>query len=53
MALAPKLGFVGRAVQLDHGHVDGLLLDGVPADQRVGDLVVDVIDRLRARPCRT
>ena len=41
MALAPRLRLVGRAVEFDHGAVDGDLVFGVHAGQRVEDLAVD------------
>ncbi len=42
-----QLGFVGGAVQLDHGGIDGLLLESVPAEQGIGDLGVDVFNSLQ------
>ncbi len=38
--------FVFRTVELDHAVVDGRLIEGIEADDFVGDLFVDVIDRL-------
>ena len=39
-----QLGLVGGAVQGQQFGVDGFLLGGVPAEERVGNLVVDVGD---------
>ncbi len=43
MALAPRLGLVGGAVQLDEGLVDGGLIQHVHAHQALGDLGVHVL----------
>ena len=43
--IGAQLGFIGGAVQLDHGHIDGFLLDGIPADQGIGDLAIDILNR--------
>ena len=41
-----ELGFVGRAVQLDHELIDRFLIARIEADQFRGDLGVDVFDGL-------
>ncbi len=49
--VGPEALLVGGAVQVDHGLVDQALLGGVEAEDRGGDLVLDVAHRLRRRPC--
>ena len=46
MAFAPKFGFIGGAIQLQQGHIDGFLLDGIPTDQGVGNFIIDVFNSL-------
>ena len=43
---------VRRAVELDQPLVERALVGGVQAAHRLGDLAVDVADRLPSRPCR-
>ncbi len=42
-----ELGLVGRAVQLDHGLIDGDLVEGVHAFDFAGDQRVDVVDGVK------
>ena len=46
----PRL--VGRAVEVDQRAIEALLVGRVAAGDRLGDLAVDVADRLASRPCR-
>ena len=47
MALAPSRALFGRAVERDHRLVDGDLVLGVHAADRLEDLAVDGLDRLQ------
>ena len=53
MALAPSLLLFGVPSSVEHRLVDADLVERVHAEQRFGDLVVDVLDGLAARPCRS
>src|SRR4029079_12432535 len=44
--VGPQAALVGRAVQIDHRLVEAMLVGGVVALDRVGDLTVHVADRL-------
>jgi hypothetical protein len=47
MALAPRRALLGRAVELNHDLIDLFLVGGIEADDRVGDLAVNVLDGLQ------
>ena len=44
--VAAKVGFVARAVELDHSAVDRFLILHLQPDQRRGDAGIDILDRL-------
>ena len=45
--ICAQFGFIRGAVQLEHHHINRHLLGGVPTDQRISDVVVDIVHCLR------
>ncbi len=40
-------GFIGGAICLDHGGIDGFLFHGIPADDQLGNFFVDMFNCLQ------
>ena len=47
MALAPNLLLLGVPSQRKHGLVHGGLIEGIHIEQGIGDLIIDVLNRLQ------
>jgi hypothetical protein len=42
--IGAKAGFVGGAIQIDHGHIDGFLLNSIVSEQGIRDITIDVFN---------